>query len=226
MSKVVIFGSSVWAQYLHYCLTHDSVHEVVGFTVDPEFIKERTLLGLPIVSFAEVESVFPPSEFKMLVGLSFQKMNRLREEKYTQAKTKGYELISYVSSKAQVWPDLDVGENCLVFENDVIHPFVKIGNNVTICSSVVVGHHTIIKDHAFISPGAVILGVVTIGPFCLIGANATIMQGVTLERECLISMGVSITKDTKAGSVYINPAAELLPQSSEEMIPFLSWSAR
>lgn len=224
MSKVVIFGSSGWAQYLHYCLTHDSVHEVVGFTVDAEYLKERTLLGLPVVAFNEVESVFPPSECKMLVAVSYQKMNKLRETKFNQAKSMGYGFISYVSSRALVVPDLDMGENCLILENTVVQPFAKIGHDVTICSSAVIGHHTVIQDHAFVSPGAVILGVVTIGSHCLIGANATIVQGVTLEKECLIGMGASLAQSAKAGSVYINPPAELMPHSSEELLPFLTWS--
>ena len=82
MSKVVIFGSGGWAQYLHYSLTHESAHEVVAFTVDGEYLKERTLAGLPVVAFGEVASLFPPSEHKMLVAISYQKMNQLREAKY------------------------------------------------------------------------------------------------------------------------------------------------
>lgn len=224
MSKVVIFGSGGWAQYLHYCLTHDSGHEVVGFTVDAEYLKEKTLLGLPVVAFEEVGTVFPPPEYQMLVALSYQKLNKLREAKFNRAKSLGYELISYVSSAAHVVPDLALGENCLVLENSVVQPFAKIGHDVTICSSAVIGHHTIIQDHAFISPGAVVLGVVTIGSHCLIGANATIVQGVTLEKECLIGMGASLDQNAKAGSVYITPPAELMPHSSEELLPFLTWS--
>jgi len=224
MSKVVIFGSGGWAQYLHHALTHDSGHEVVGFTVDGDYIQERTLLGLPIVPFQEVAAVFPPSEYRMLVGLSYQKLNRLREAKYHQAKAMGYGFISYISSTAQTPPGLEIGENCLVLEKCVIQPFVKIGHDVSICASAVIGHHTVVMDHAFISPAAVVLGVVTIGTRCLIGANATIIQDVRLEEDCLIGMGVSLTQSAKAGSVYIQPAAELMEQSSEELLPFLTWS--
>src|SRR3972149_4908479 len=98
MEKVVVFGNGLWAETVHMCLTHDSPYEVAGFTVDPEYIQEPKLLGLDVVSFEEVESVYPPGVYKMLVPLSYQKMNRLREEKYYQAKEKGYAFISYVSS--------------------------------------------------------------------------------------------------------------------------------
>jgi sugar O-acyltransferase (sialic acid O-acetyltransferase NeuD family) len=224
MSKVVLFGNGGWAQYLHYCLSHDSGHQVVGFTVDGEYLKESNLLGLPVVPFGEVRSAFPPSDHKMLVAVSYQRMNRLRAERYAQAKAMGYELVSYISSRAQVVPELQLGDNCLVLENCVVQPFVRIGNDVTICASAVVGHHTVIEDHAFVSPGAVILGVVTIGCRSLIGANATLYQAIKLGRECLVGMGVALNQDAKDGSVFVNPPAELMPQSSEELIPFLSWS--
>lgn len=224
MSKVVIFGSGGWAQYLHYCLTHDSPHEVVAFTVDAEYIKEPTLLGLPLVPFDRLPSLYPPETHRMLVGLSYQQMNKLREARYRQAKAMGYDLVSYVSSRAQVVPELEMGDNCLILENAVVQPFVKIGNDVTICASAIVGHHTTILDHAFVAPTAVLLGLVGVGERCLVGANSTVYQGVQLEEACLVGMGVCVNENAKAGSVFVQPSPELMAQTSEELIPFLRWS--
>jgi len=41
----------------------------------------------------------------MFLSISFVGINKLRAEKYDQAKAKGYQLINYVSSKATTWPD-------------------------------------------------------------------------------------------------------------------------
>ena len=38
MARVVVFGTSQWADLAHFYLTHDSSHEVAGFTVDHEYI--------------------------------------------------------------------------------------------------------------------------------------------------------------------------------------------
>lgn len=223
MSKVVIFGSGGWAQYLHYLLTLDSEHEVVGFTVDPEYVREPTLLGLPVVGFDRVDQVFPPAEHRMLVGVSYQRLNQLRREKYQQAKARGYQFISYVSSRAMAVPDLVLGENCLVLEGAIIQPFVTIGDDVTVCAAAVVGHHTVIKDHAFVAPGAVLLGLVTVGENCLVGARATLHQGIELGQDCMVGMGVTLAQGAPAGSVYVSHTAELLPQTSLELVPFLAW---
>jgi hypothetical protein len=34
MAKVVVFGVGQWGELAHFYLTHDSPHDVAGFTVD------------------------------------------------------------------------------------------------------------------------------------------------------------------------------------------------
>lgn len=223
MKKVVVFGNGRWAELMYCYLTQDSSFELAGFTVDPQYIRENTLFGLPVVPFDQVEVVFPPTEYSMLVALSYQRINRLREEKYFQAKSKGYDLISYVSSKTTTWPDLVIGDNCLVSENSSLNPFVKIGNNVTIGACVLIGHHSVIGDHCFISSGTVILGSVTVGPYCLLGPNSTVKEKVTVARDCIIGCGVTITKDTREKGVYVGRSPELLTKPSDALKAWLTW---
>jgi sugar O-acyltransferase (sialic acid O-acetyltransferase NeuD family) len=224
MEKVIIFGASLFAELYYYCLTHDSPYEVVAFTVDRDYMTTDRLFGLPVVPFEDIETEFTPSQYKMIVSLSFQKVNRVREIKYRAAKAKGYEFVSYVSSKTATWPGLDIGENCAIGANCSVEPFVRIGNNVTITTSVTIGHHVVLQDHAFVAPGAVILGGANIGPNCLIGANATIKEGVTVARDCIIGTGVSITKNTREKGVYINRPPELHPKPSDQLREWLAWS--
>ena len=226
MEKIIVFGNSVFAEHIYFLLTHDSPYEVVAFTVDRKYIQEDTLFGLPVVPFETVESLYPSSEHKMAVAISFQRINRLREEKYLQAKNKGYQLITYVSSKATSFPGLAAGDNCIILENAIIGPYVVIGNNVFVGSGAIIGHHAVLKDHCFISPGAVILGGVTVEEYCLIGANATIKEEVKVARECLIGSGVSITRNTLERGVYFNPPAELYPKRSDELRTWLMWPVR
>ncbi len=69
MEKVVIFGTSAAATLSYFCLTHDSPYEVVGFTVDQNYIKEDNFHGLPVVPFEDIETLFPPNAYKMLVAI-------------------------------------------------------------------------------------------------------------------------------------------------------------
>lgn len=209
MSKVIVFGNGQSGTFDYMRLTDDSPHDVVAFTVDRAYIKEDTLLGLPVIPFDVIESNYPPSEYKMSIHISYRNGNKLRAEKYYQAKEKGYGLISYVSSLANIWSDAIIGENCVVAARAMIDAFVQIGNNVQIHTGSLIGHNVVVKDHCFIGPHAVLLGSTTVGPYCLIGANSTILDGgIVVARECTIGAGALITKDTQAGCVYRGRIAE------------------
>ncbi len=202
-NKVILFGAGTIGQIVHFYLTNDSDYQIVAFTANKEYIKNKKFLGLPIVSFEDVEKLYPPSEFKMFVALSYAKVNKLRARIYQEAKDKGYELISYISSKSVVWGNTKVGDNCFIFENQTIQPFVTIGNDVIIWSGNHIGHHVSIGDHCFIASHVVISGYVKIGSYCFIGVNATIRDGITIAPECVIGAGSLIMKNTKQREVYI-----------------------
>jgi sugar O-acyltransferase (sialic acid O-acetyltransferase NeuD family) len=225
MSKVVVFGYTDLARIVHYYLRHDSPHDVVAFTADAGHIKEGSLFGLPVVPFEEVEALYPPSEYRMAVPIAFSQVNRLRAAKYSEAKAKGYELISYVSSKASTWPDLEMGDNCFIFEGSVVAPYTLIGNDVVIAGSSV-GHDVVIGDHCFLAAHAVVLGFVTVGPYSVLGANSTCRDGITIGSGCIVGAGVTMTKSAADRGVYVARPVERLGKSSDVLSDWLNWPVR
>lgn len=217
MQKVILFGVGQVASTVYWYITHDSPYEVVAFTVDSDYIKEDSLFGLPVRPFERIESFYPPNRYKMLVSISFANMNKLRAEKYHQAKKKGYQLVNYISSNATTWPGLDIGDNCLIQAYSVIGPFVKIGNDVKIMSNTNIGHHSVINDHCTIAPQTVILGNVVVEPHCIIGGNATIRDHVTIARGCVIGAGAVILEDTVEKGIYKGNSPELLSITSDRL---------
>jgi sugar O-acyltransferase (sialic acid O-acetyltransferase NeuD family) len=223
--KVVIFGATEMAKLMHFYLTHDSPNEVVAFTVTRDYLKEEVFDGLPVVPFEDIESIYPSDDCKMFVALFFGRLNKKRAEMYSRAKAKGYELISYISSKAVTWPGLVIGDNSFVGEGSVINPFAEIGNNVIIAGSFV-GHNSKIKDHCFLASHAVVLGDTTVEPYCFLGANSTIRDGIVIGKECIIGAGATITKNTKERSVYIEKTADLLPETGNALNVCLTWPVK
>jgi len=217
MAKLIIFGAGDIARLAHYYFTHDSEHDVVGFTVDAKYKQDDKFLELPLIAFEDVSQQYPPGEFKMFVALSYARMNKIREEKYREAKEKGYELVSYVSSRCSFLTDHPVGDNCFILEDNTIQPFVKIGNNVTLWSGNHIGHDAVIEDHCFLASHIVVSGYVHIGNNCFIGVNATLRNSITIAPETLIGMGAAITEDTVAKGVYKASRAELSRRKSDEI---------
>ncbi len=202
MKKIVVFGIGDLAHMAHVYLTKDSPYEIGAFTVHEKYISESKVLGVDVVPFEQLEKTHPPEEFAMFVAVGYKRVNIARAEIYNLCKNKGYELISYINSKATHWGEIEIGDNCFIFEENVIQPFVKIGNNVIIWSGNHIGHHSRIGDHCFIASHAVISGNVTIGPYCFVGVNATFKDGITVAPKCVIGAGAVILKDTRAQGVY------------------------
>src|SRR5690606_25309931 len=135
----------------HYYFSHDSQFEVAAFTVDREFIVQEKYCELPVVAFDELASRFSPQDHDVFVALGYTGLNSLRRQKYLAAKAMGYQIATYVSSKATLLNDGNIGENCFILEDNTIQPFVTIGNNVTLWSGNHIGHHSTIGDHTFIT---------------------------------------------------------------------------
>ena len=218
MEKVVVYGNGPVAHSAYLKLTYDSPYEVVAFTVDQEYITEDKLNELPVVPFAQVISLYPPDEYKMLIAVGYVKGNKLRAERYHQAREMEYRLISNVSSAAMVSPGIIMGDNCMINAQSIISPNVSIGNNVIIGAGTFIGHDTVIKDHCFIGDRVAIAGGVTIEPYCFLGIGSTIRNKVSIARECIIGAGALILQDTQEREVYMGKAADLLPVSSDKLM--------
>lgn len=221
MARVVIFGSGRGADTAFRYLTHDSAHEICAFAVDAAFITERTFHGLPVVEYETVTSTFPPDAFHMFVALGFQGMNRVRADRYLDAKARGYRFISYVSSRLSAIEAPRIGENCFILDNQCINLDVTIGNNVTMWSGNHVGDRTAIGDHVWMSSHVSLAGDVVVGEGCFLGVNSSVSNAVRLGAHTFVGAQTLIDKDTPPDSVYIAQSAKQVPISSEKFLAML-----
>jgi len=203
MAKVVIFGVQDFASLAHFYLKHDSEHEVVAFSVSEDYMPADAMFeGLPVVPFEQVESRYPAGDFHFFAPMSHRRMNGLRAEVYAGIKAKGYELISYVSSKATRFPGSPIGDNCFILEDNTIQPYVEIGNNVVMWSGNHIGHHSVIKDHVLFTSHVVLSGHCVVEPFSFFGVNATIRDNAHIAEGTLVAMAAAVTRDTEPWGVY------------------------
>lgn len=215
MKKLILFGTGEIGEMAHYYFTNDSPYEVVAFSADDEFVKMDSFLGLPLIPFTQLNETYPVEDYHVHVAISFNKMNQTRSEKYYQVKKKGYTLANYVCSKATTWPDLIIGDNCFILENQTIQPTVKIGNNVMIWSGNHIGHRTVIGDHTYISSQVCICGFVKIGTHCFIGVNSSIRDFANVGDKVFIAMDASVQNDVEAGAVVLGERSKIYPEDSD-----------
>jgi len=205
--KLIIIGEGETATIAYEYFTHDSPYKVVAFSVEREFINKPELFGLPIVPFEDLDIFYNPEDYYAFVAISYTQLNRVRTRLYLETKAKGFSFANYISSRAFVWHNVEIGENCFIFENNVIQPFVKIGNNVILWSGNHIGHRTVIKDNCYISSHVVISGFCEIGKSSFLGVNCSFADQIKVADDCLIGMGAVVIKDTEPQKIYTgNPA--------------------
>lgn len=214
---IVIFGVGQLASLAHFYFKHDSTRTIEAFCVDKEYMQTDSFESLPVTAFESIEEQYPPGKYELFIPISFKKMNHLRRDKFEAAKKKGYTLASYVSSKASTWPDLDIGENCFIFEDNTIQPYVTIGHNCVLWSGNHIGHHTKIGNHVFITSHVVISGACTIEDHCFFGVNATVRDETVIAEATLVGMGANILKDTKKYEIHIGQKSNVLEKKSIDL---------
>ena len=208
--KLIIFGNKEIADLAYFYFQKDSNYEIVAFTVDDEFVQENTFKDLPLIPYSQISKTFPSEEHSMHIAISYQKLNKLRQEKYERAKSQGYKLASYISTKSVYWDDLKHGDNCFILENQTIQPTVSIGNNVMIWSGNHIGHASTIANHTYIASHVVISGHTQIGERCFLGVNSTIKDFCNIGNDCFVGMGANITKNMDNGSIAIAESSKIL----------------
>jgi sugar O-acyltransferase (sialic acid O-acetyltransferase NeuD family) len=215
--SLIIFGASTFSSLAWYCISHDTPYQCKGFTVDQAYCNASHHEGLPLIPFESLALHFPPERNSLILPIGFTAINGLRQTRYLEAKTKGYKIASYVSSRASIWLDLSVKDNCLIYEHAIIQPFTTIGENTIIRSGAHISHHCKIGNHVFIAAGATLGGNVTVQDQAFIGLGAVIRDGITISEKSFIGAGAVVIKDTEPNGVYIGNPAKKIERSALEV---------
>jgi sugar O-acyltransferase (sialic acid O-acetyltransferase NeuD family) len=218
MTRILIFGAGKIAEVVHDLLSDDPHYSVAGFTCDRQFMTHNEKQGLPIVAFEEVENLFSPSAFAMIVAIGYQDINAVRADRCKQAREKGYRLESWISPRAHVPKNCVVGENCVVMDGASLQPKARLGDDVFIWNGAVVGHHATIGDHCWLASNCTISSTAIVEPFCFLGVNAAIGHGITIGASSIVGAGTVITHDTAPGGVYVVPDTPRLRLDSQRFM--------
>lgn len=215
--KLLIFGTGDLAQLAHYYFSKEGVYEVVAFVVNKQYLVNNFFENKPVIAFENLAAGYPPAGYTLFIAIGYNGMNTVREKIYNQAKDMGYNLATYISPLCSYLSSFKPGDNCFIFEDNTIQPFVKIGSNVIIWSGNHIGHHTEIENHNFITSHVVISGHCIVKSNCFLGVNATIINDITIANNCIIGAGAVITLNTEASAVYVPAKSVKLGKKSFEI---------
>lgn len=214
--RLVIVGDTALAEIAFEFFTRDSPYHVAAFAVDRPFLRQDHLLGRPVVALDEAGERYPPATHDLFVAVSASRLNRLRHDLMDRGRALGYRLATYVSSRAHVWPNAQLGENCMVFPTAVVDPFARVGEGVILWTGSLVGHHSTVGPCAFLSMNATVCGFASVGAHAFLGAGCTVADRVEVAADSLVGAGVCLRHPTTPGAVYAAPAPQRRPGAATD----------
>lgn len=194
---ILIYGVGSLAEYAEYVISIDSPYKVGGFCFENAESNTKEINGLKLFNFNTIEKEYPPEKYQLFIAIG---LNKERKRIFDLAKEKGYKMISYISSKANTWPDLVHGENTWISEGSSISAFTTLGENCIILGASL-GHHVTVGHNCLLSASS-IGGKVDIGDFSFLGINSSIQQNVKIGQNNIIGMGCVIHKNTGINEIY------------------------
>ncbi len=115
-----------------------------------------------------------------------------------QIEAKPYTFVhpeAFVAESATISNGCYIGPNATIAPFAVLEPFVMVNINAS------VGHHSILRQHVSVLPGARISGKVEIGARSLVGSNSVLYQGIIIGEDNLIDAMTYIKRDLPPGQI-------------------------
>ena len=209
MKDIIIYGIGPLAKLMNYYFTNDSQYNVIGFTVDKEYIKSNEYNGKPVVIFDEVANHYHPNDYLMFVAIGYNNMLN-RALLYNKAKAKGYSLVNYISSNANISNDLIIGDNNVLMQGVTVEPFIKVGNNNIFWSNTLLGHDLKIGNHNYISACCLLGGNCTFGNKIFVCNSVSTINGLKIDDNSTLYPGAVIYKNVGIDTHWLgNPAKKI-----------------
>jgi sugar O-acyltransferase (sialic acid O-acetyltransferase NeuD family) len=218
-NKLIIFGTSKYADLIEHYFTTYTDYRVHGYTVNEAYLKEASYNGKPVVAFEEVERHFPPEEYGAFIAVGLTDINRVRKNLFLEFEAKGYDFPTFIHPRAMVDPTAKVGRHCIVMEGVVIQAFCEVGDNIIFFPSCALTHHSVMESHSFMSTGVFVGGLSHIGEESFLGLGTIVNSSLTVGRSSFVSAGSVISEDVPDNTMFLrNGKAEKLTPVSRKIL--------
>jgi UDP-perosamine 4-acetyltransferase len=174
---------------------------VIAGVIDPKDDVEETLPD-DITWLGKDLSRARPGEVQVAIGVGSIDVGAKnpRPMVFNEAKSAGFELLSFRHPSAIVAGDVELGEGAQIMAGAILQPGVRLGVNCIVNTGVRLDHDCWIGDHVHIAPGAVLSGTVAVGDGCHLGTGAVVIQNIRIGAEAMIAAGAIITRDVRANA--------------------------
>ena len=210
MTKVVIIGNGDYSVMLSKYIRMTTDWKICAFATDRKCITSRELEGIAVIDIEEMKKEYPVSEVKLVMGIGYAKMGKIKEKQFCVCTSMGYEFVNYIHPTAVVSMDAEIGTGNVILENVILEQGVKLGNANLIYGGTVIAHNTYVGNYNSFSIKVSIAGCVTIGDNNYFGIGSCVKNHLKLANHIMIGAMAYCHKNVKDNTVIVPPKSSIL----------------
>lgn len=205
--QIVIFGDTMFSFELMRIIQMEGGNPI-AFTLDSNYLKSPKFCDLPVYPFETLEQCVDIERVEILLSIGYNKMNKHRESKYQECKSRGFKIHTFVSKHALVYAD-SIGEGSIIMPGAYIGPFSNVGLCNVVRSRSVLSYHEKVGNFNWIADGCTYGGDVVQGNNCFIGLGTTVRNGISIADNTFVGAHSYLHHNTSYDSVYYgNPTVK------------------
>jgi len=193
MTNLIIIGTSTNARHAYEFVKMYNLYNVVGFAVNASYFKESTFCGLPVYSIEELKFKKNLPEFKVFIGLAWNKLNRDRRNLFELCDSMGFSFANLISPHAIISESTSIGRNCWIHDFAVISMGTQVGDNVVVRQYAMISNDCKVGSHCFFGVKSFIAGGCIVGCQSFFGIRATVFDDTIIGSKCIVG-GCAVVK--------------------------------
>ena len=197
-SRICIIGCGGHARSVADVILNNNHASLILF-IDENAKDDETLFSFPVV--------------KHLGNVNGPLFVAIGDNKKREKLSKGRNLISVISCKADVSPTAIIEEGCFIGAGAHIGPFAHIGRGTIINTNAIVEHEVNVGAFCHIAPNATVCGRTSIGNNVFAGAGSIIIDKLNICSNVIIGAGAAVVKDIEKPGIYAGIPASLKKES-------------
>lgn len=211
--KIAIFGAGGFAREvlqiildINAEMPDSPVWEPVGFIVDPHYVEERTIHGLPILGSLEWLKNYPDTDVVIAIGSPAVRLHKARQIEENSSN----KFAVLVHPKAWVGRQVELSKGVIICAGTLITTDIKIGDHVHVNIGCTIGHDAVIQDFVTLNPSVNVSGNVNVGVGVEVGTRSVLIPYAHVEEWSVLGAGTIVTKPLPANVTAVGSPAKVI----------------
>lgn len=138
-------------------------------------------------------------------------INRVRLLK--SACCNGFEVEKIYGKGSNISADVFIGEGCIIGENCIIRPFVRLGDYVYLHANSFIGCNVKLGTGCTVNCGVNISANTKVGNYTMVGSGAVVIQDLVIGDDVFVGAGSVVVDDIPSGEIWVGNPAKFLKKN-------------